>query len=220
MLSSREIRGNSSIREGSFTGERAFRENHAIHHESGKLVDASIYRQVSHGPTTGTAHAGIYMRILLRAVSRLIKGKVKAIGVETDFREKLRMRHALSTNWEIIAVSLLQSANVTKSPILWSFFLFHHVSNTLPTVSYNSLHRHPLNESKDRQGMLRNSFVQKLYFWRFWCSEETSLHTFNGIVYDTKISYSAANNYGLEYTFGIISSTSARKHCSFLWEIY
>lgn len=96
--SSREIRGNSSIREGSFTGERAFRENHAIHHESGKLVDASIYRQVSHGPTTGTAHAGIYMRILLRAVSRLIKGKVKAIGVETDFREKLRVRHALSSN--------------------------------------------------------------------------------------------------------------------------
>ena len=141
--SSREIRGNSSIREGSFTGERAFRENHAIHHESGKLVDASIYRQVSHGPTTGTAHAGIYMRILLRAVSRLIKGKVKAIGVETDFREKLRVRHALSSNDKpspFPYYSLPMWQNLPSREASFCFTMFRTRCPPFRTIRFTNIH--------------------------------------------------------------------------------
>lgn len=67
--------------------------------------------------------------------SRLIKGKVKGIGVETDFCGKLRKRHAPGSNDRCCFPVKRRPASVTKSRIR-GIFHFVTLAITISTVLF------------------------------------------------------------------------------------
>ena len=98
-----------------------------------------IYRQVSNVGQPLVQRMRVFMCECCYVPSRLIKGKVKGIGVETDFRENLRTRH---DSWNSDRFLIANPVSVTKSFLSFFFFSFFFFSPFLSfhqTLSFTTL---------------------------------------------------------------------------------